>query len=213
MVRIVQQNDWVTFIVTGCILLYTFMLLYLQRDSSVRVFILQKFADSSNNFLSWLIISAVFVLSFATLISQTIPIVPAKIREMNLFGYELNKFGFTLWVLILFYSVKSGLGYLYFAGTGSQEKWPYFQFTASKFYFVASLVLLVACIYQFYINADLSLLYNYYFWGFFGVFLLKILLYLFSPQYILPIKWYYKFLYICTLQIAPVIALWRILYF
>ncbi len=189
------------------------MLLYLHRDSSVRVFLLQKFEDSSNNFLTWLIISVVFVLSLATLISQSVPVVPAAIRKLSLFGFELNKFGFTLWVIFLFYFIKSLLTYIFFSGTGSGRKWPYFQFTASKFYFTVSLLLMVLCIYQHYFKVDLLQLYNYYFFGFLMIFLLKILLYLFSPQHILPIKWYYKFLYICTLQIAPVIALWSVLYF
>ncbi|MBE2274452.1 MAG: DUF4271 domain-containing protein, partial [Flavobacteriales bacterium] len=26
-------------------------------------------------------------------------------------------------------------------------------------------------------------------------------------------KWYYKFLYICTLQIIPVLVLWKVLFF
>ncbi len=213
LVRIVQQNDWVACIIIGCILLYIFMLLYLHRDSSVREFLLQKKADSSNNFLTWLLISVVYVLSVTTLISQTIPIVPAAVRKLHFLGLELNKFGFTLWVIILFYLFKSLLSYLFFLGTGSGKKWSYFQFTAAKFYFTVSLVVMVLCIYQHYFPVNMAVLLDYYFYGFVAVFLLKIMLYLFSPQHILPTKWYYKFLYICTLQFAPVVALWSVLYF
>ncbi len=199
------------------------MLLYLHRDSSVRVFLMQKFADSSNNLLSWLIISFVSTLLLATLISQSIPIVPKKINDLHFFGYELNKFGFTLLSLITFYSLKSMLSYIFYAGTGSLKKWTLFQFTSSKFYFTLSLVLMVLCVYQYFYKVnDLQLinnfkahdlqLFDYYAFGFVFVFLFKIFFFLFSPNSILPEKWYYKFLYICTLQFAPVLVLWRVLY-
>ncbi len=213
LIRIVQQTDWVVFIIVGCILLYIFMLLYLHRDSSVRVFMMQKFADSSNNLLSWLIISVVFTLLLATFLSQSIPIVPKRISDIHLFGYELNKFGFTLLSLILFYSLKSVLSYIFYAGTGSIRRWSLFQFTASKFYFLFSLILMGLCVFQYFFESSDLQLFDYYVLGFIVVFLFKIFFYLLSPNQILPTKWYYKFLYICTLQIAPVLALWSVLYF
>ena len=184
---------------------------------------MQKFADSSNNLLSWLIISFVSTLLLATLISQSIPIVPKKISDVHFFGYELNKFGFTFLALIIFYSLKSMLSYVFYAGTGSLKKWTLFQFTASKFYFTLSLVLMMLCVYQYFYNVnDLQLinnfkphdlqLFDYYAFGFVFVFLFKIFFFLLSPNSILPEKWYYKFLYICTLQFAPVLVLWRVLY-
>lgn len=224
MIRIVQHNDWVVFIMIGCLLLYVFMLLYLHRDSSLKVFLLQKFSDSSNNLLSWLIIGFVSTLLLATFISQSIPIVPKRISDLHFFGYELNKFGFTFLLLALFYSVKSLLSYLFYAGTGSLKKWTLFQFVSSKFYFILSLVLMILCIYQyFYRVEDLQLignfkmrdlqLFDYYALGFAFLFLFKISIYVLSPNRILPDKWYYKFLYICTLQFAPILVLWRVLYF
>ncbi|QOW11989.1 DUF4271 domain-containing protein [Kaistella flava (ex Peng et al. 2021)] len=188
------------------------MLLYLHRDSSVRVFLMQKFADSSNNFLSWLIISVVFTLLMATLISQSIPIVPKQITDIHFFGYELNKFGYTLISLIIFYSLKSMLSYIFYAGTGNMKRWTLFQFTASKFYFTVSFVLMALCIYQYFYDITDLQLFDYYFVGLLGVFVFKVLFYLLSPNQILPDKWYYKFLYICTLQFAPVLVLWRVLY-
>ncbi|MDQ0476036.1 MULTISPECIES: DUF4271 domain-containing protein [Chryseobacterium] len=212
MVRIVQQNDWVVFIIVGCILLYVFMLLYLHRDSSVRVFLMQKFEDSSNNFLSWLIIGVVFTLLFAALISRSVPIVPKKISDIHFFGYELNKFGFTLFSLSAFYGLKSTLSYVFYAGTGSMKRWALFQFTASKFYFMLSFVLMALCVYQYFYEVSDLQLFDYYFIGFIGVFIFKIFFYLLSPGHLLPEKWYYKFLYICTLQFAPILVLWKVLY-
>ena len=189
------------------------MLLYLHRDSSVRVFLMQKFADSSNNFLSWMIVSSVFTVLLAAFVSQSIPIVPKLISDVHFNGYELNKFGFTLLSLILFYGFKSFLSYLFYSGTGSIRKWLLFQFSCSKFYFIFSLILMVLCVYQYFYEVNDLQLFDYYFIGFVGAFIFKIFFYLLSPNNILPDKWYYKFLYICTLQIAPVLALWRVLFF
>ncbi len=189
------------------------MLLYLHRDSSVRVYLLQKFEDSSNNLLSWIIISTVFTLLLATFISQSIPIVPKRVSSIHFFGYELNKFGFTFLSLILIYILKSILSYIFYSGTGSISRWPLFQFVASKFYFIFSLLLMIICFYQYFYEVDALQLFNYSFFGFILVFLFKILLYIISPSAILPEKWYYKILYICTLQIVPVLVLWSVLYF
>ena len=117
LIRIVQQNDWVVIILVSCIFLYIFMLLSLRRDSSVTEFLLQKFADSTNNFLSWIIISFVFALVLSVFVSQNIPVVPQKISDFQFFGYELNKFGFTLGALFLFFTLKSSLSYIFYAGT------------------------------------------------------------------------------------------------
>lgn len=213
LVRIVPQNDWVVFTLTACIIMYVFMLLYFHRDSSVRVFLLQKLEDSSNNLLSWIIISSVYTVLLATLLSPSVPVVPKMVTNLGMFGYELNKFGFTFLGLSVIYISKSILSYLFFAGTGSLSKWPGFIFLASKFYFVVSILLMGACFYQYFYEVHFSQLFNFYFAGFVIAFFFKILLFLISPTGILPQRWYYKILYICTLQITPVLVLWRVLYF
>lgn len=213
LVRIAQQNDWVVFIIIGCIFLYIFMLISLQRDSSVREFLLQKFPDSSNTFLSWLTISIVFSLLLATFISPYIPTVPKKVTQLQLFGYELNKFGFTFSAIAGFYVLKTVLSYLFFAGTGSLKKWPVFYFTVSKLYFCVSVIIMILCIANFFYPIDQFRVLPYYSIAFVMVFLFKLSFYFFHKNDILPEKWYYKFLYICTLQIMPVLVLWKVLFF
>ena len=44
-------------------------------------------------------------------------------------------------------------------------------------------------------------------------FFLKITIYLFHNQRMLPGEWYYKFLYICTLQILPALVMWKFWFF
>jgi len=213
LVRITQQNDWVVFILVGCIFLYIFMLLSLQRDSSVKEFLLQKFADASNNFLSWLIISFVFALVFSTFVSQYIPIVPKKISDIQVVGFELNKFGFTFITVLGFYFIKNILSYLFYAGTGTVKKWEIFYFTASKFYFVFSVVLMIFCLINYFYNIDKIIAFDFFAGVILLFFVFKQMFYIFNKNNILPQKWYYKFLYICTLQIIPVLVLWKVLFF
>ena len=189
------------------------MLLSLQRESSVREFLLQKFPDSSNNFPSWVIISFVFVLLFSTLVSQFIPIVPRKISEVQIMGYELNKFGFTFLAVSGIYFSKNILSYLYYAGTGNSKKWKVFYFAASKIYFVFSIILMVACVVKYFYDIALSVAFDMLVGGFLLLFGFKLIFYFFHRNDILPKKWYYKILYICTLQITPVLVLWKILFF
>ena len=213
LVRIVQHNDWVVIILVSCIFLYIFMLLSLRRDSSVTEFLLQKFADYTNNFLSWIIISFVFALVLSVFVSQNIPVVPQKISDFQFFGYELNKFGFTFVGISIFYFLKNILTYLYFAGTGAAKKWEVFHFIASKFYFCFSIVIMILCLIQYFYLFDKFLMFDVYLAVFAFAFLFKQFFYVFHPSSILPEKWYYKFLYICTLQIVPVLVLWKLLFF
>ena len=213
LVRIEEQNDWVIFLIIGSIFLYIFMLISLKRDSNVGEFLRQKFPDSMNNFLSWVIIGFVFCLMLSALISPFIPLVPSKILDLQVFGFELNKFGFTFGTILLFYLLKNLLSYLYFAGTGSLRKWELFYFTSAKFYFCASLVLMILCIINNFYNVDQNQAIPIYFGVLLFLFSFKLLYYLFHKNNMLPSKWYYKFLYICTLQIVPVLVLWRTLFF
>ena len=213
LIRIVQQNDWVVIILVSCIFLYIFMLLSLRRDSSVTEFLLQKFADSTNNFLSWIIISFVFALVLSVFVSQNIPVVPQNISDFQFFGYELNKFGFTFVGISVFYFLKNILTYLYFAGTGAAKKWEVFYFIASKFYFCFSIVIMILCLIQYFYRFDKWVMFDVYLAVFAFAFLFKQIYYILHSSNILPQKWYYKFLYICTLQIVPVLVLWKLLFF
>ena len=213
LIRIVQQNDWVVIILVSCIFVYIFMLLSLRRDSSVTEFLLQKFADSTNNFLSWIIISLVFALVLSVFVSQNIPVVPQKISDFQFFGYELNKFGFTFVGISVFYFLKNILTYLYFAGTGAAKKWEVFYSIASKFYFCFSIVIMILCLIQYFYRFDKWVMFDVYLAVFAFAFLFKQIYYILHSSNILPQKWYYKFLYICTLQIVPVLVLWKLLFF
>ncbi|MCW3160481.1 DUF4271 domain-containing protein [Chryseobacterium oryctis] len=211
-VRIPENNDWVIFILLGCVFLFVFMMNIIERDANLKDFLLQKYFDASNNLPSWVITSCVTALTISVLISQYIPFVPKYINDINILGFQLNKFGYTLAVIILFYLIKCALGFLFYQSIGDGKKWSIFYFTSTKFYFVLSFLLIILCIIHYYFNIDRSKVFIYYLLFFGFVFVFKIFFYLFHKNNVLPEKWYYKFLYICTLQIAPLLLLWKLLF-
>jgi len=65
---------------------------------------------------------------------------------------------------------------------------------------------------QFYVITDRDSFFMFSIILFLAMFIFKNIFYLMQPEAILPQKWYYKFLYICTLQIVPVLVLWKVLF-
>jgi hypothetical protein len=212
-IRIPENNDWVIFILLGCIFLYVFMMNIIEREANLRDFLLQKYFDASNNLPSWVITSCVTALTLSVLISQYVPVVPKYVADLQFFGFQLNKFGFCLIAVVLFYVLKSSLGFLFFQSIGDGKKWSTFYFTSTKFYFILSFLLIILCVTHYYFPIDRNKMFLYYLLFFSIVFIFKIFFYLFHKNNILPEKWYYKFLYICTLQIAPLLLLWKVLFF
>ncbi|MEI7486179.1 MAG: DUF4271 domain-containing protein [Chryseobacterium sp.] len=212
-VRIPENNDWVIFILLGCIFLYLFMMNIIERGANLKDFLLQKYFDASNNLPSWIITSFVVALTLAVLISQYIPVVPKYIADLSVLGYQLNKFGYSLIIVILFYLIKTTLGFIFYQSIGDGKKWLVFYFTSTKFYFVLSFLLIIFCVTHYYFPIDRNKMFLYYLFFFSFVFIFKVFFYLFHKNNVLPEKWYYKFLYICTLQIAPLLLLWKLLFF
>ncbi|KPH12170.1 hypothetical protein AMQ68_19290 [Chryseobacterium sp. ERMR1:04] len=212
-VRIPENNDWVIFILLGCIFLYLFMMNIIERGANLKDFLLQKYFDASNNLPSWIITSCVMALTLAVLISQYIPIVPKKVADLQVLGYQLNKFGYSLIAVVLFYLIKTTLGFIFYQSIGDGKKWMVFYFTSTKFYFVLSFLLIILCVTHYYFPIDRNKMFLYYLFFFSFVFIFKVFFYLFHKNNVLPEKWYYKFLYICTLQIAPLLLLWKVLFF
>lgn len=184
-----------------------------EREANMKDFLLQKYFDASNNLPSWVITSCVIFLTLSVLLSQYIPTVPKYVADLQILGYQLNKFGFCLLAVMLFYLIKSGLGFLFFQSIGDGKKWTVFYFTSTKFYFILSFLLFILCVTHYYFPIDRNKMFLYYLMFFSIVFIFKVFFYLFHNNNILPEKWYYKFLYICTLQIAPLLMLWKLLFF
>lgn len=212
MIRLVQHHDWVIFVLLASILTLSLVLISLQREVSLLQFLNQKLEETSNAYLSWLIISVVYVVLLSTLISQFIPFVPQKIENISLWNLQLNKFGFSFLVFSSLYFFKIILSYCYFYAVRQQKKWPTFYFVAAKFYFVLCVFLILASLQVYYFPIARIKTIQSYAVIFAFIFVFKIFFYLFHNYNFLPRNWYYKFLYICTLQIAPILVLLKILF-
>ncbi|MGC4128640.1 MAG: DUF4271 domain-containing protein [Bergeyella sp.] len=213
MVRIAENNDWVIITLLLCGFVYILMFIFLLRNISLKTFMMQEYIDSSNNFLTWVITSVVFCTVSSVLISQYIPIVPKKAADLPLFGLELNKFGYTFICISIFFLLKTSLAYLFYSGIDNIRKWSRYYFTATKFYLGGSILVGILCVVHYYFDIDRQKALRIYFVLFAFLFVFKIFFYFLHKNQILPEKWYYKILYICTLQIVPLLALWRLLFF
>ena len=134
-IRIPENNDWVIFVLLGCIFFYLFMMNIIEREANLKDFLLQKYFDASNNLPSWVITSCVTALTLSVLISQYIPTVPKYVADLQVLGYQLNKFGFCLLAVVFFYFIKSGLGFLFYQSTGDGKKVDCFLFYRYKILF------------------------------------------------------------------------------
>jgi len=212
LVRIAEHNDWVVYCILGSIFIYIILLSVFQRDANVKDFLLLKLEDSNNLTPSWLIISIVKCLMTALLLSQFVPIVP-KLFSIDVLGFQINKFGFTFLALLSFDVIKNILTFLFYSSIGSGKNLKGLTLVSSKFYFLESIVFIIASFALYFFPVDLVK----YFYFIIGMvifsFFLKNLIYIFHNQSILPEKWYYKFLYICTLQIVPFLVLWKFLFY
>ena len=184
----------------------------MHRNATLKEFFQVQKEESSNILLSWIITSVVFCVMASVVLSQFIPIVPKFVSERSFLGLELNKFGFTLISIMSFYFIKSILTFIFYRSLGVNKLLINFYIVADKFYFFVSLLLIMASIAIFYFPID-EIKFLYIFIISSGILLiLKNTLYLFNKAQILPKEWYYKILYICTLQIVPILVLWKFLF-
>lgn len=109
------------------------MMNVIERDANLKDFLLQKYFDASNNLPSWVITSCVSALTLAVLLSQYIPTVPKYVTDLQIMGYQMNKFGYTLTVVVLFYLLKSSFGFLFYQSIGDGKKWPVFILPPQNF--------------------------------------------------------------------------------
>jgi hypothetical protein len=220
-IRLPETHDWVVFVLLFCTILYLFLLNILQRDASIKSFVLQDFSETSNVFQSYAVIGIITTFLLSTLGANYLPVIPEPFNELQLLGYQLSNFGFCLLAIGSFYLIKSFLSFLFFQTLGAGNNWKLFCYTSSKFYFILSFLLVVLCYFQYFLELpfkgefymiDSRIALEVYLYLSLIALVFKNLYYLFNKNNVLPFSWYYKILYICTLQIAPVLALWKLIF-
>ena len=85
-------------------------------------------------------------------------------------------------------------------------------FIAQRFYFVESLLIMLAVIVHYYLGVDKQQAYHIYIITELVFFVVKNICYFLHKEKPLPEEWYYKILYICTLQILPMLAVWKFVF-
>lgn len=213
MIRIVENNNWVFISIFMSVLVLVLSFLYLNREATLKDFITQKIEDASNVSLTWLIVSMVFCLQISVLFYKYLPIVPSRIEHWSILGYSLSKFGYVLLVFSVFYSVKCVLTIFFYSSIGNIRNLEYLQFSASRLYFFWCILLIILVFINYFVEVEKHILFPILLCIQLGVFVFKIISYFLSGKENLPTKWYYKILYICTLQIIPIFALWRLIFF
>ncbi len=212
MVRVTENYDWVIVVLLLSVVALLIVFQYLQRDSRFLKFFSQNFIDSGNIFPTWLVVSGVYVLLFATFVSKFLPVIPAEVEKISVMGYSLNKMGYVLLISSLYYVARFFLTFFFYSSIGEDKKWARLYFVTSKFYMFLSFVLIGGILLIYFFDYSGLLLLRVSFVVAFVLFVFKQFFYLFNRNYILPNNWYYKILYICTLQIIPILALWKTLF-
>ena len=119
LVRIAEHNDWVVYCILGSIFIYIILLSVFQRNANIKDFLLQKTDDSSNLTPSWVIISIVRCVMLSLLLSQFVPVVPKTVSDIQPFGFQVNKIGFTLLTLFAFDLIRSLLTFFFYSSIGN----------------------------------------------------------------------------------------------
>jgi len=204
----------VVYSLVGVIIVYLIASRTLNKGASLVDFLRLSREDTPNVFGNWLVIGITYVFIFSVFFSQYIPIVPRFVVEnVRFHDYTLNKFGFLFVSLLCFYGVKGLLCYIFFKCSLSMKYWKYYIFHINKFF---SLVIVLTCILtilEYFYPIDRFIAFDYYVYIFIGIGMGKIAYLLFNRHPTFPKEWYYKFLYLCTLQILPYFVIGKILFF
>ncbi|WKS95255.1 DUF4271 domain-containing protein [Riemerella columbina] len=213
MIRILEHKDWVIFSLLGIGFLYVFVLRVLLRDINLVEFFTLKKEVANNTFQAWLLVSLGFAIAVGLALSSLLPMVPHWFAtEISVWGYQPNKIGSVLLSLLVLFAFRNFFTYFLFASIGDLDRWASFYFVATKFFMGSTLALIALILAQYYLSIDTEwMLYAYM--AFFSIsFIFKNLVYYFHKDEILPEEWYYKILYICTLQILPFLVVWKFLF-
>ncbi|AZZ58750.1 DUF4271 domain-containing protein [Riemerella anatipestifer] len=214
MIRIVENKDWIIYTLLGVGFLYVVMFRVLLRDISLIKFFTLKEEFANNTIQSWVVTSVGFIILAAIALSNILPINPRLFAEyFNVFGYTPNKVGSIILAVVFLFFFRTVSTYFFLASIGEVERWKSFYFLATKFFLGYSLALIVLVLAQNYFPIETEWMIYVYAVFFCMSFIFKNLVYLFHHKTILPDEWYYKILYICTLQILPFLVVGKFLFF
>lgn len=206
------HNQWAIWVVLACLFAMVLLVIFTHQYGSFKKYLLQEYYESASHLTNWIALSIIFWLLQAVLVSPYLPMIPHDLVALHIGDYHLNKLGSVLLCSGLMQFSVSVLGAGLFLTTGNAERWPRYFYAISRFYFVYCLLLVVGIIALYYYPVDRYVFFVLLVTGFGIIFIFKQLYLIFHRLEILPAEWYYKILYICTLQFAPLLALWNYLF-
>lgn len=213
LIRIVEHNNWVIISLFLSILALVLTFSYLNRGASIQDFILRKKEETSNITLSWIIFSVVFFVQISVLLSQYVPIVPRVVDDFSILGLSLNKLGYVMLIFGSFYLIKIAFSFFFYLSINQMKYFENLQFIASRLYFVGSVVMMILVFVNYFFDLERSVFLMILLGIIIFLFIFKNISYLINGKENLPKQWYYKLLYICLLQIAPLFAVWKLVFF
>lgn len=204
--------EWVVWLLLGSLfaLVGSFRLLY--QHPNAWQYLKAPLVPSVNNLVFYFIVSGISTTLLAALLSSYVSLLPDWVDAWRIQGIGLSPYGYTWWVLALTDLARVIMTFLFFAATGNARSWINFYYMMGKYLAVYSILLMILCCMRYFFPVDV------YEFGkvlviclaiFFSV---KILLGLLHRPEALPAQWYYKILYICALQFAPILLVAQLLF-
>lgn len=213
MIRIViEQKAWGS-VLFFCCVAYFIVLQVFFRGRNFRTLLWGTEEELINKIPGYSLLSCVYILLLSMLTYILVPERPWSVLSWDIFGYRPNIFGFCLMVYAAYFIFKFLLGRLLYGLSGSTRKFIYLQTFMLRWYLLTvPLLLILSFVYffHFYPNTNYNEAFRYFL---LGIFFIKLIGIVSLTQKVLPRNHYLKIVYLCTLQIMPVVVLIKVLFF
>lgn len=214
--RILLSNDWMTllFLLLLVILFFVKKIAPLKFENvfarPFKVHILDKEIYENISFFN--IFNIIFLVFSAIVLSillfQT-PLFLGKFISIEVaFDNNFDTFFVVFLKVLIFYFLKFIVEYFMFQVLQLQDKAFYFMVSKWNYYFTTSVYVFLLLIFEVY--ADLNNLLIYLFIG--GIYLITFIMHFLTNKNLIFSNFFYFILYICTLEIAPLLILFKLIF-
>lgn len=214
--RILLSNDWMTllFLLLLVILFFVKKIAPLKFENvfarPFKVHILDKEIYENISFFN--IFNIIFLVFSAIVLSillfQT-PLFLGKFISIEVaFDNNFDTFFIVFLKVLIFYFLKFIFEYFMFQVLQLQDKVFYFMVSKWNYYFTTSVYVFLLLIFEEY--ADFNNLLIYFFIG--GIYLITFIMHFLTNKNLIFSNFFYFILYICTLEIAPLLILFKLIF-
>jgi hypothetical protein len=217
-IRVAPELHWPILALLAILSLYILANTLLNKNMSIGDYLRQTYHPESHYFGQVLLIGLVFTSLLSLWLWPLLPTLPAWLQDIEVMGYVPNKFGYLLACMASYMIIKHLLCWCFYLCSGSLKRWVPYCFSLHKFYLVFSALVVLLIINQYFLHVEHYFLpkgfdeHRTYGLILVGMFVTKCIFEFFHQEPILPKQWYHKFLYLCTLQILPLLVLAKLLF-